>query len=301
MADPAHADAATVEPSQPNVIDGHFEYTEQCGAGSAGSGGSGRGGRSDTPTPEDEIKTARAKLYETIKNALAQPKLYDDQVQYELGCWLRLIDTDLAPDKVMRLLRQAEVTIEALVSANPELILARTVRYRAEMELRRYGGLASRSIARLSDDDPMVLVGVGVFLIMVIGMAGYLIVNGLVYGTLSLGWPVADNPSILPALQAALLGGGVSVLFRLRQFSCTNIRDFDPFLLLWNGLFNPIVGMIFATFVYAMLVSQVISFGTTTVTSPCLWMVGFLAGFSERFTNDMITRAEDMLGAKKKA
>ena len=187
--------------------------------------------------------------------------------------------------------------IPALVGAKPELILARTVRYRAEMELRRYGGWASRNIARLSDDDPMVLVGVGVFLIMVIGITASLIVNWLMYGTPSLGWTADNGGGILPALQAALLGGSVSVLIRLRQFSFANIRDFDPFLLLCNGLFNPIVGMIFATVVYAMLVSGVISVG---ITPPILWMAGFLAGFSERFTNDIIESAEGVLGAKKK-
>ena len=74
-------------PEAPNVVDGHFE---NGAARPAGAGGPGRGGRPDTPTSKDKLERARAKLYEKIKNALDRPKkLYDDQVQYELGSWLQ--------------------------------------------------------------------------------------------------------------------------------------------------------------------------------------------------------------------
>ena len=32
-----------------------------------------------------------------------------------------------------------------------------------------------------------------------------------------------------------------------------------------------------------------------------LWVIGFLSGFSERFTSDIISRDEGVLGGKKKA
>jgi hypothetical protein len=204
-----------------------------------------------------------------------------------------------------RLVRQADAAIEALLGINPELLFARTLRYRAEMGLRRHGRWASRAVAKLSDGDPAVLVGAGVFLIMAVGMTGYLIVNWLAYGVLSLGGPLAADGSIVPALQSAFLGGGVSILARLREFSCAKIRDFDPFLLFWNGLFNPIVGMIFVTFVYAALMSGVVPLEAGLVekmtTAPGLWVIGFLTGFSERFTSDVIARAENALGAKKQS
>jgi hypothetical protein len=37
------------------------------------------------------------------------------------------------------------------------------------------------------------------------------------------------------------------------------------------------------------------------VTAHQLWVVGFLAGFSERFTQDLISRGEGILPAQKKA
>ncbi len=262
---------------------------------------------------KDGLEAPRQELHERVKAALAEPKLHEDEIQYELSCWVRLIDTSedrFAPgsqrsEALRRLLRQADAAIEALLGINPELLFARTLRYRAEMELRRHGGWASRSVAKLSDGDPAVLVGAGVFLIMAVGMIGYLIVNWLAYGVLSLGGPMASNGSIVPALQAAFLGGGVSILARLREFSCARIRDFDPFLLFWNGLFNPIVGMIFATFVYAALKSGVVPLEAGIVakmtSAPGLWAIGFLTGFSERFTSDVIARAENALGVKKQA
>jgi hypothetical protein len=168
------------------------------------------------------------------------------------------------------------------------------------MALRGHGGWASRSVAKLSDGDPAVLVGAGVFLIMALGIGGYLAASWLADGVLPLG-PRTGDGSIGHALQAAFLGGGVSILARLREFSCVKIRGFDPFLLFLNGLFNPLVGMIFATFVYAALTSGVLEGGIIEklTTAQGLWVIGFLTGFSERFTSDVIARAENALGVKK--
>lgn len=284
------------------------------------SNGAGRGFGRTTPgatsstagtaSAKDDVEALRQELHERIRAALAEPKLHDDEIQYELGCWVRLIDTTedrFAPgpqpgDAPRRLLRKADDAITALLGINPELLFARTLRYRAEMELRRNGGLASRGIAQLSDGDPAVLVGAGVFLIMAVGISGYLVASWLADGVLPLG-PMPGEGSIVHALQAAFLGGGVSILARLREFSCAKIRDFDPFLLFLNGLFNPIVGMIFATFVYAGLMSGVLEGGIIDqmTTAQGLWVIGFLTGFSERFTSDVIARAESALGAKKQA
>jgi hypothetical protein len=283
--------------------------SRRFGKATPGTAGSATGMASAKDGPE----ALRQQLHKKVKAALAEPKLHEDETQYELSCWVRLIDTTedrfaraTQPGEALRrLLRQAEAAIEALRGINPELLFARTLRYRAEMELRRHGGWASRSVAKLSDGDPAVLVGAGVFLIMAVGMTGFLIVNWLAFGVLSLGGPMAANGSIVPALQAAFLGGGVSILARLREFSCARIRDFDPFLLFWNGLFNPIVGMIFATFVYAALKSGVVPLEAGIVekitSAPGLWTIGFLTGFSERFTSDVIARAENALGVKKQA
>ena len=305
------------------------EHTAISETGPRVNGSTTRDGLGDAATPtgttapdhsaetsdaaDNGLEALRHGLHERVKAALAEPKLHEDEIQYELSCWVRLIDTSedrfppgSQPGQVLRrLVRQADAAIEALLGINPELLFARTLRYRAEMELRRHGGWASRAVAKLSDGDPAVLVGAGVFLIMTVGMTGYLIVNWLAYGVLSLGGPMAAGGSIIPALQAAFLGGGVSILARLREFSCAKIRDFDPFLLFWNGLFNPIVGMIFVTFVYAALMSGVVPLEAGLVekmtTAPGLWVIGFLTGFSERFTSDVIARAENALGAKKQS
>ena len=261
---------------------------------------------------DDRFNALRGRLHRMVKTALAERKLHDE-IQYELGCWIRLLDTtedqfaraSRPREALGRLVRQADIAIQALLSNDPELLFARTLRYRIEMELRRHGEWASRCIAKLSDGDPAVLVGAGVFLTMGLGVFGYLIVNWLTDGMLSNEAPIPGDGSIVTVLQAAFLGGGVSILARLREFSCARVRDFDPFLLFWNALFNPVVAMIFATFVYAALTSGLLPLEAGILekltSAPALWVIGFLTGFSERFTSDVIARAESAFGVKKQS
>jgi uncharacterized membrane protein len=101
---------------------------------------------------------------------------------------------------------------------------------------------------------------------------------------------------------AAFLGGLVSILSRLKSFS--RLGDFDHVFLFTNALFKPFIGVIFGLFAYAFWLSGLLPLDPKLIANASahqLWVVGFLAGFSERFTQDLISRGEGILPAQKKS
>jgi hypothetical protein len=87
------------------------------------------------------------------------------------------------------------------------------------------------------------------------------------------------------------LGSAVSILLRMDEFEGTKGRS-KWFLLLYGGTL-PIVGGIFAAVISALLDLDIINI---THNSPETYIVvGFLSGFSERFTRSILNMAEDRL------
>jgi hypothetical protein len=261
------------------------------------------GHRRKTATAEapeqDAIECKRADL---IKAFSPQPKLHtSEDVQYELGRWINIIRT-AERGVLICVLPSAEVALGALSQEGPMLKFARTLRYRLEMELLRNNGWFMRRLVGLSDGDPAVFVGAGVSLTMLMGVIGYALVH--LFGLLPFDVLAPADWPIITVMQAAFLGGGVSILARLRDFSSAKVRDFEPLFLLWNAIFNPIVAVIFGGFAYAGLKSGLVPLGKEMVgaatTGYGLWVLGFLSGFSERFTSDIISRSEGLLPTSKK-
>jgi hypothetical protein len=258
--------------------------------------------RPDAPAP----RAGRRALYDLVERHLERPGDRSEDVQHELVCWLRLLaatEADLRPGTagrqvLQRLEREASAAITALLSEQPSLVFARTLRYRTEMELLRHSNWLTRKLVNLSDGDPAVFVGAGVSLTMLAGVIGDVVLRLLL-----LWWSAGQGPDVglLTVAEAAFLGGGVSVLARLREFSCAKIRDFEPLFLFWNAVSNPLVAIIFGVFVYSLLTSGLVPLEKNVLASlasgGALWAIGFLSGFSERFTSDIISRSEGVLGA----
>jgi hypothetical protein len=103
------------------------------------------------------------------------------------------------------------------------------------------------------------------------------------------------TPLFLSALFGTL-GSIVSIILRLSEFErCT--RTSRQFLLM-TGMLLPIVGAIFAAISCAMFRSGIINFAFAGSAAPVgdtyFYMVlGFLSGFSERFTRGLLGSAED--------
>jgi hypothetical protein len=257
--------------------------------------------RDDPGSGTSNVQPDRDALYGQIRDTLASPGLHDEEIQYELARWLHLLETreeqlreGRRPKALLlaQLARKGEAAIAALLSDKPELVFARTLRIRAEVELLRRNGLLKRHLVSLTDGSPVLTVGLGALTAMVLGLAGHLVAPLIPVPN---PIPLADANTPIVA-GAAYIGGVVSILGRLTAFS--KLRDFDPAFLFLNALFKPFLGLIFGVFAYAVWQSGMLPLHealTGEATPHQLWVVGFLAGFSERFTNDLISRSEGLM------
>jgi hypothetical protein len=117
-----------------------------------------------------------------------------------------------------------------------------------------------------------------------------------------------EGKALAVIASAAFIGGVISIATRLREFS--RVRDLDPFAMFWTAMLKPLIGVVLAMFILATLIGGVITFGffesnafsnlneakNALLLSPrtlyVLWVLGFLAGFSERFAWDFVDRAQ---------
>lgn len=268
--------------------------------------GTRRGARLDQSDATNQPpESDREALYRYVKEQLAGPELHSEDIQYELGCWIHLLETteadlnDKAPKKdvLRRLAREAGAAIPALLSAKPDPVFARTLRVQAEIGLLRHNGPLKRSLIYFTDGSPLLTVCLGAFGALILGLVTHIawyVLHGLgVFQTLA---PFDPGQGSTVA-SAAFLGGLVSILSRLKSFS--RLGDFDHVFLFANALFKPFVGVIFGFFAYAFWRSGLLPLDKAQLqAAPALyqlWVVGFLAGFSERFTQDLISRGEGIL------
>ncbi len=265
-----------------------------------------------TPDPAaGEAAPDRETLYRRIRDALATSGLHDEEIQYELACWVELLETskedlregERSKDEILeRLVREAGAAVAALLCEQPELVFARSLRVATENELLRHDGPVKRTLIGLTDGSPLLTVCLGAFGALFLGLAthfSWYFLQGL--GPIKALVPFDPLQSSAIA-SAAFLGGLVSILSRLKSFS--RLGDFDHVFLFANALFKPFIGVIFGLFAYAFWLSGMLPLDQKLiahVTVHQLWVVGFLAGFSERFTQDLISRGEGILPASRKA
>jgi hypothetical protein len=105
------------------------------------------------------------------------------------------------------------------------------------------------------------------------------------------------------AILFGVLGSVVSIILRLSDFERLP-RPSRQFLLL-TGMLLPIVGGLFAIIAYAIFRAGVLSvFSVETVKTEhqlyFVMVIGFLAGFSERFTRGLLSSRSDNLPAPQK-
>lgn len=278
-----------------------------------------RNGHAETASQHGDAGTDRAEtfvcpsdrdaLYAFVKAQLAGPELHGEETQYELARWLHLLETTEADLKdgspkqevLRRLEREAGAAIQALLSAKPEPVFARTLRIQAELSLLRHNGWLKRTLIRFTDGSPVLTVCLGAFVAAFAALLVLILQLTPVAGHLKALAPLdAQAPSVVAA---AFLGGLVSILSRLSGFS--RLGDFDHLFLFANALFKPVIGVVFGLFAYAFWKSGFLPLDKAlleaSLTPYQIWVVGFLAGFSERFTKDLISRGENMLPAAKRS
>ncbi|MCP4627558.1 MAG: hypothetical protein GY850_29190 [bacterium] len=97
---------------------------------------------------------------------------------------------------------------------------------------------------------------------------------------------------------SSFLGSVVSVVTRIG--TTINQTSYRPLSIYMNVLFRPLISLAFALFIYAVLQTGLISFLGLSLEGAkglaTLWVVGFLAGYSERFSRDFISETETKMG-----
>jgi hypothetical protein len=214
---------------------------------------------------------------------------------------------------------------------DPQLVLGRGAILRIQNEINRSSGFfLIRWLAKISAGSSTVLVLAALVTSLLIWMLVALLMRGLlneivftIFGfTFHVGGIVTtmasaiffmDQRALLVIASAAILGGIVSIATRLGEFS--RIRGLDPFAMFWTALLKPLIGVALSFFILAALAGEVIGFGflgkdpmaignelvgvtgkMTERTLYILWVIGFLAGFSERFAWDFVQRTEGVAG-----
>jgi len=94
---------------------------------------------------------------------------------------------------------------------------------------------------------------------------------------------------VFTAFLAGIVGSVVSLLLRLNEFEVTRNKSKD--FLRWYGASLPIVGGFFAIVIAAILDGKIIPFLNFSQWQMFI-VIGFLSGFSERFTRNILDAIE---------
>jgi len=207
-----------------------------------------------------------------------------------------------------------EFIFQCLTASEPLLILARDARLQLQIDVYKRSGIVSRVLAGISDGSSvgLVLAALIVSLILWTGLAWC--VDWLVHQSgSSLAGDIffMDGRALIVIASAAFVGGVVSIATRLKEFS--RVRDLDPFAMFWTAMLKPLIGVILSFFILATLAGGVVSFSILPIPKLLeegdapevlkalyvLWMIGFLAGFSERFAWDFVNRAQGVTATPK--
>jgi hypothetical protein len=230
---------------------------------------------------------------------------------------MRNYNVDLVYDRL-------KFIFDCLMTDPPQMILARDERLRLQYDLYEHAGWLSRTLARISAGSSAALVIAALVTSLVIWTVLVVFIRFL----LQFDWSITtkiffmEGQALVAISSAAFIGGVVSIATRLREFS--RVRDLDPWAMFWTAMLKPLIGIVLSLFLLATLAGDIISFGfmhgnplgigtdglipnnyqITHKSLYVLWVLGFLAGFSERFAWDFVDRAKGVAeggaGASKK-
>ena len=195
---------------------------------------------------------------------------------------------------------------DCLLATPPKLALAQDERLRLQVDNHRHAGWLTGTLARVSAGSPVALVLLALGLSLVIWAGAFGALGLIARLDQESALRAVDMTALATVSYAAVVGGILSIATRLEEFS--RVRDLDPFAMFWTALLKPLIGVLLAIFVLAALVGGVVSlgallddnafagYGTPEGLAPqtihVLWVIGFLAGFSERFAWDFVDRAQ---------
>jgi hypothetical protein len=204
-----------------------------------------------------------------------------------------------------------EAALELFAAEKPNLVLLKRLLTNLQVaEMREEGGLAGLAI-KLCGPRPatamiagLVSIFVALCLMMFMLFVGHTLLQRMAQAVESIH-PVLQLLNKLPIghiivlVFSSFLGSVVSVVTRIGNLEQTVYRPLSIYI---NVLFRPLISLAFALFIYAVMQTGLISFLGLSLEGgkgvATLWAVGFLAGYSERFSKDFISETETKIGMK---
>jgi hypothetical protein len=206
-----------------------------------------------------------------------------EAVQAELATLLGLVPEASGSNSLC--LCEFEIAVDALLADTPKLELARGLRMKFEEQMwqRRFGG-------RLLKALPATRVVFGLL------MTSILLLPALIWSTymhFSDSHPDTMDVDLLVLVCCfGAFGAVTSIMVRLRSFDAIHA---PPLTLFLTGLFKPFIGALFAAFALVLVESRLINLPEATLVYFAL-AVAFVAGFSERFGEDLTTLVVNKMG-----
>jgi hypothetical protein len=217
--------------------------------------------------PEDILIPSR--ISEFAKRMGEAPPLARDA--QDVAGKIALALPGIAEERATHLLDILDVAVSALLRDPPNINLAKRILDGVERQL-----LLRRKIRYL-----IMGLGLGLLLTLALTVAAFLMPSSAGFDPDELG---------LVSL-AGFVGAAVSLAIKIKDYS--RLTDVDTRVLLYTGFFKPLIGMAFALFIYMVLSSGIIEMGVDADKARFFFVaVAFVAGFSERFAKDVISKVE---------
>lgn len=265
-------------------------------------------GKLSSTAVNSKLKTKRepgeiTQLFRIVEDKIVAENI-DDEVQIELAIVVSLLAKMEKSGSVGDNKRYLEIALKSLASERPKLSFVRGLRTELELNSEMYSRGLPRLIKKIAGPTPLSA--------MIAGLSTTLILSPFIYGILIFffGDRLENYFSVTTVIVltgAAFLGGVVSLLSRLEEFAA--LRLYNPNLIFFTAFFKPFIGVALTLFVYSIFdlgLIKVSGFNTDGVEADkqylLVWVIGFLCGFSERFTRDIVGRVETrIVPADKKA
>lgn len=209
----------------------------------------------------------------------------EQPVQHEIARLTRILRS-LYDNPNLSFIACAEIATRALLQDQPHMTLAKETIDSLERDLQ-----GSQVLAMFTGGSAPVTVLLGLFSLLYVGLPlGYVLFRRISGVREILG---IDVSMLIGVALAGALGSIVSIMVRLHDFVSVNVKH--RAVVFFTGFFKPIVGMSFAMFVFACLNAGILPLAIkvdTTAAGYFFLALGFVSGFSERFAQDVASRAE---------
>lgn len=259
-------------------------------------------GGTEAAVSESEMEQKAREIRERVVGSVGERmgRTLDDETQAELGRLLTILPRLSAGDVVERE-QFILVLLDCLLGDEPKLVLARTMRNELERQSQYRSGLLSRNIHRIAGDTSL---GCLLFSIVAFLFAYVLFMWAASPTMYRYGAFFGHDYLFISLTSAAMIGGVISILSRLRDFA--DLPVFNPLLVFCTAFFKPFIAMAFAYLIFSILNSGLIGIAgfdqvvegfdkNTTAAMSVIWVIGFFSGFSERFVKDFVGSMEDRL------